>query len=76
MAGLGKGDLFQHGDDNSLSLSVKGNLNSFATSQAGGSTIIGSITGNMNQAVVTQASINNLADFSQTGNGNIAGIMQ
>lgn len=73
---MGKGDLFQTGDDNSLSLTVKGNLNSFAMSQAGGSTIIGSVTGNMNQAVVTQASMNNMADFSQTGSGNIAGIMQ
>jgi len=76
VGGLGKGDLFQGGDFNSMTLTVEGDLNSFAMSQAGDSTIIGSITGNLNQAVVSQVSMNNMADFSQTGNGNNVGIMQ
>lgn len=76
---LYKGDLYQDGSTNTVTLTVDSNDNAFATLQSGSNnTINGTISGGagMNQAVVVQVNSNNSATFTQNGFGNNLGIVQ
>jgi hypothetical protein len=77
-ATLGHGDLFQVGDNNSLTLTVASSDNMFASYQKGNNnTITGTIGGGTaNQAVVAQIGNTNISNFTQNGASNNLGISQ
>lgn len=77
--GFRRGDLFQVGDGNTMT--ITGSLadnNTFAMFQGGdGNSITGRIeNGSFNQAVVAQVGSGNSANFTQSGSNNNLGIMQ
>lgn len=74
---VGQGSLYQTGSDNSLTMLVTGDLNSFATYQYGdGNEISHTMTGDANQAVITQIGSNNYSNATQIGGGNNLGVSQ
>jgi hypothetical protein len=83
-SGLTAGLLEQYGTSNSVTLNVSGNDNVFATKQdnsltVGGTlknTIVGTITGDDNEAAVIQVGNNNTTNFTQTGGGNFVSVSQ
>jgi hypothetical protein len=74
---VGQGSLYQTGSNNSLTMLVTGDLNSFATYQWGSDNMIShTMGGDANQAVVTQIGSNNYSNTTQTGGGNNLGVSQ
>lgn len=74
-----RGDLFQQGEGNTMTITgTLADNNSFAMFQGGDNNlIVGRIeNGSFNQAVVAQVGNGNIANFSQTGSHNNLGIMQ
>ncbi len=76
--GLTPGTIVQDKNGSEATLDVIGNGNLFAFEQSGnpGGSITGTITGDANQAAVSQIGAENHTVFAQTGNNNNLGITQ